>query len=95
MTVNADNICLGDLTTVLTTKDRECSLNQSNVDSFVGRVTKDNSENNCDRHKIHKVFPTNCIVFVVTSVRKIVYSSASAQITAYLLEKTLQSTVPW
>ena len=73
----------------------ECSLNQSNVDSFVGRVAKDNSENNGDRHKIHKVFPTNRFVLVVTLVWKIVYSSATAQITAYLQEKTLQLTIPW
>ena len=59
---------LDDLATVLTTKLGKCSLNQSKVGSFVGQVAKDGSENNGDRLKIHKVFPTNCFVFVVTLV---------------------------
>ena len=53
----------------------ECDLNQSNIDSFVGRVAKNNSENRGDRHKIHKVFPTYCFVNVITLVWKLVYSS--------------------
>ena len=46
-------------------KKGECNLNQSNVDSFAGRVAKNNSKNNGDCHKIHKVFPTYCFVLVV------------------------------
>ena len=34
----------------------ECDLNQSNVDSFVKRVARNNSENNDDRHIIRKTF---------------------------------------
>ena len=46
----------------------ECDLNKSNVDSFVERVAKNKSENNGDRHKIHKVFPTYCFVLVITLI---------------------------
>ena len=36
-----------------------------------------------------------CFVFVVTLLRKTVYSSATTQITVYLMDKTLQLTIPW
>ena len=52
---------LSDLATVFLTKGK-CSLNQSRVDPFVGRVAKNNS----DRHKIHEIFLTNCFVLVIT-----------------------------
>ena len=34
----------------------ECDLNQSNVDSFVERVAKNNSKNNGDRYKTYYIF---------------------------------------
>ena len=72
----------------------ECDLNQSKDGSFVKRVAKNNSWNNGDRHKNHEIFLTNCFVFVVTLVWQTVQSSATTQITANLMEKTLQLTVP-
>ena len=72
----------------------ECDLNQSNDDSFVERVAKNNSWNNNDCHKIHEIFLINCFVFVITLVWQAVHSSAMTQIKAHLMEKTLQLTVP-
>ena len=37
--------------------NKECNLNQSKDDSFVGRVAKNNTWNNGDRHKTHEIFP--------------------------------------
>ena len=54
---------------------------------------ENNGENSDDRQRIYKLFPTNCLVLVITSVWKIAYSSAIAPITAYLVEKTLLLTV--
>ena len=48
------------------TETRECGLNQSRVDSFVGQVAKNNKSSNSDRHKIHEIFLTNCFVLVIT-----------------------------
>ena len=71
----------------------ELSLNQSNFNSSVKRVAKNNSKNNGGRHKIHKIFMMHCILLAITLVWKTVHPLAMAQITAYLLEKTLQLTV--
>ena len=55
---------LGDLDIVIRTT--ECDLNQSNVDSFVARVAKNNSRNNVDCHRIFKIFLINCFGTVIT-----------------------------
>ena len=68
----------------------ECDLNQSNVNSFVKSVARNNSKNNDDRHKIHKIFLINCFVFVITVVSKTAHGLVIAQITVNSLEKTLQ-----
>ena len=47
---------------------REYGLNQSEDDSFVKRVAKNNNLNNGDRHKIHEIFLINCFVFVIILV---------------------------
>ena len=73
----------------------ECNLNQPKDDSSVERVAKNNSCNNGDRHKIHEIFLLNCFVFVIILVSQTVHSSAMIQITANLMEKTLQLTVSW
>ena len=65
---------------------RECNLNQSKDDSFVERVSKNNSWNNGDRHKIHEIFLINCLVFVITLVWRTVHSSAMTQIKVHLME---------
>ena len=72
----------------------ECYLNQSKEDSFLKLVAKNNNWNNGDRHKIHEIFLFNCFVFVIILVWQTVHSSAVTQITANLMEKTLQLTVP-
>ena len=72
----------------------ECNLNQSNDDSFVKLVAKNNNWNNGDRHKIDEMFLINCFVFVIILVWQTVHSSAMTHITASLMEKTLQLTVP-
>ena len=41
----------------------ECNLDQSNVDSFVKHVAKNNRENNGGPHKTHKIFQMKCFVF--------------------------------
>ena len=71
----------------------ELSLNQSNLDYFVKRLAKNNSKNNDSRHKIHHIFLTDYFVLAITLVWKTVHTLAMAQITAYLLEKTMQLTV--
>ena len=71
----------------------ECDLNQSKDDSFVKWVAKNNNWNNGDRHKINELFQIN-FVFVIILVWQTVHSSARTQITANLMEKTLQQTVP-
>ena len=71
----------------------ECNLNQSKDDSFVKRVAIDDNWNNGDRHKIHEIFLINCFVLVTILVWQTVHSSAMTQITANLMEKTLQLTV--
>ena len=71
----------------------ECDLNQSKDDSFDKRVAKNNNWNNGDRHKIHEIFLINCFVFVIILVWQTVHSSAMTQITANVMEKTLQLTV--
>ena len=58
-------------------------------------MTKNTIENNAGRHKIRKIFPTNCLVLLITFVSTTVHSLAIAQITANLMVKTLQLTVPW
>ena len=73
----------------------ECDLNQSKDDSCVKRVTKNNNWNNGDRHKIYEIFLINCFVFVIILVWQPVNSLAMTHITATLIEKTLQLTVPW
>ena len=70
----------------------ECHLNQSKEDSFVKWVAKNSNWNNGDRHKIHEIFLFNCFVFVIILVWQTVHSSAMTQITANLMEKTLQLT---
>ena len=72
----------------------ECDLNQSKDGCFVERVAKNNSWNNGDRHKIHEKFLINCFVFVIILVWQTVHSLAMTQITANLMETTLQLTVP-
>ena len=57
----------GNLATDIKTK-KECNLSQSNVDSFVKRVAKKNSENNSDRFKIYNVFLIDSLVLVTTLV---------------------------
>ena len=64
----------------------EYDLNQSNVESFVERVAKNNRENNSFSHKIH-------YIFFISLVSGTVHSSAIAQIIANLMEKTLKLTV--
>ena len=68
---------------------RECGLNQSRVDSFVGRVAKNNSQNDSDRHKIHEIFLANCLVLVITLLWQIVHSSLMTQTLANLMENKL------
>ena len=71
---------------------------QSKDDSFVKWVAKNNSWNNGDRHKIHEIFLINCFVFVIILVWQTAHSSAMTQITANLMEKTLQlfrGNSPW
>ena len=73
---------------------RECDLNQSKDGSFVKRVAKNNNRNNGYRHKILEKFLIDCFVFVIILLWQTVHSLAMAQITANLMETTLQLTVP-
>ena len=68
----------------------ECDSNQSKDDPFVKRVAKNNSWDNGVRHKIHEISLINCFVFVTVLVWQTVHSSAMTQVTANLMEKTLQ-----
>ena len=47
---------------------KESNLHKSNVDSFVERVPKNNSENDGDRHKIDEIFLIDSFVLVITLV---------------------------
>ena len=67
----------------------ECNLSRSKDDSLVERVTKNDSWNNGDRHKIHEIFLINCFVIVIAPVWKTVHSSAMTQIKAHLMEKNI------
>ena len=60
----------------------EFDLNQSKDNSFV-------------RHTIHEIFLINCFIFVIILISQTVHSSAMTQITANLMERTLQLTTPW
>ena len=75
--------------------ERECGLNQSRVDSFVGRVAKNNSWNNGDRHKILEILLTNCFVLVITLLWQMVHNLLMTQILANLMANKLWLTVLW
>ena len=80
---------------LLLSKQRRMRIKPIKVNSFVERMAKNNSVNNDDRQNVLKIFLTICFVLVITSVSKIVHSSAVAQMMAYFLKKTLPVTIPW
>ena len=58
-------------------------------------MANNNNWNNGDRLKTHEIFLINCFVPSITLVWQMEHSSAMTQITADLMEKTLQPAVPW
>ena len=58
-----------------------------NVDSFVERVAKNISENNCDRFYIHKISLSDCFVLIIALAWEIVHNSVIVQSTANLCRK--------